>query len=303
MVSFNCVFNEVFLLSANRTFSYTFCLDSIYSVIVDGLFHVQNEQFRVQFRKIFDEKCLSGKQQDTFKDMINVDNPLIQLLLLDKNQDHIKSVLVRNLIELICEKIEMTKEELLNDTFYQPSRSTLTYHGLFDESLITLPIHQKIIEQLSSLRKKWDEEGFLVDDINIWSTLKENDKQIACQIWNLVSKQLQNPTNLQQLINEAIAKIEVINKTLENVTTCIQDFCQDASDQRDYLTHLQQLQEQLNQTTTNSAKISPKIAALKPFADRIKSLTSSTIWQEYLEGKRLIFLRLTFLTHDLFQSI
>lgn len=302
MVSFNCVFNEVLLLNSNRTSSYTFSLDSIYQIIVDGLFHVQNEQFRIQFRKIFDEKCLSGKQQDTFKDMINGDNPLIQLVLIDKKQDHIKSVLVRNLIELICEKIEMTKEELLNETFYEPSNFTFTYLSLFDESLITLPIHMKIIEQLSPVRKKW-EEGFLVTEINKWSTLKENEKQIAFQIWNLVGKYLEKSTHLQQLINEAKAKIKVINKTLENVTKCIQDFCQDASDQRDYLIHLQQLQEQINQTTINSAEISSKVAVLKPFADRIRSLTSSAVWQEYLEGKHLLFLRLTFLTHDLFQSI
>lgn len=293
MASFNCVLNKVFLLECELNFLlYFLFIDSIYTVIADGLFHVQNEEFCAQFRKIFDKICLSGKQQDTFKDMIGTDNPLLQLVFLDNKEDHTKSVLVRSLLELICEKIEMNEEELLSETFYQPSKSTLTYLSLFYKSLIILPIHMKIVKQLSSLRNKWEEEGFLVTEINRWSMLEKNEKQIAIRIWNLIDQYLKSPTHLEQLINEAKVKIEEINEIVDSATKSIQDFCLDTSDQRDHLLHLQQLQEQIHRTRTNSAEISPKIIVLKSFADRTKLRTSPTICQEYPEGTRLLFLRL-----------
>ena len=268
-----------------------FLFDKIYSVIDNGLFHVQNERFRVQFQKTFDSTYLSDKKQNMFKVMTDTNNPLVALIELDRKQTERKSVLVRDLIELICKKITITTKELLKDTFEQPTRSTITYCILFDKSLTTLPIHEKLLDQLHSIWDKWGKDGFLVTEINTWSTLEESDKQIVCQIWNFVAKYLTKSTDLQQLIDQAKRKIEEINKTMENVSLCIKHFCHDAIDQKDYLTNLQDIEKQVNEATTNTATISPKLEELKPFADRIRSLTISSVWQEYLRSKFSSFLR------------
>ena len=253
-------------------------------MITDALFHVQDEQFRCQFGEVFAQKCLCNTQQDDFKNMDNLKNPLVALINLD-SQSHFKSALVRDLMKLICERIDMTKEELLHDTFYDPRKLTLTYMSLFHESLTTLPIHRKIIHQLSRIWEEWEREGFLVSQIDIWGTLDDNRKEIIVQIWDLIQKHLKKTIKFQDLIGKANAKVEDIKKTIENVTLCIRNFCQNAADNDDYLAHLQKLQQQFDQSTTNSAHISSEIEPLKSFADKIAALSSSGVWQEYLKDK------------------
>ena len=259
-------------------------------VIDDGLFLVKNEQFRLEFGKLFDSKYQIEKQQDMFKDINRSGNPLLKLIDLYHRRHPDQSILVCDLIQLICEKIEITKEELLNDTLYQPARSTLTYPILFDQSLKTLPIYKTTISQLESIWKTWDEEGFLVRQIDEWSALEKNEKQLVGEIWKLVGQCSKRPIELQQLLNEAKAKIEEIRETIGNVSLCIENFCQDAYDQKDYSTHIREAQEEINQATTISVSIPTKIVALKPFADRIISLTSSAVWQQYVESKLLFSL-------------
>ncbi len=275
-------------------------LDSIFVVLDDGLFHVENKLFRVQFRKRFDLKYLIDKQQDIFKDIDNEDNPLLKLIELDQRKT-IKSILVRDLIELISEKIEMTKYNLIQDTFYQPNKSTLTYRVLFDQSFVTLQIYIKIIEQLFLKWDEWEAEGFHVMEINSWSALNPNQQQVACQIWNLIGENLGKTMRFEQLIDEAKRKIEDITKTIENVTLCINNYCQDTCDRNYYLTHLQNLRNQLNRTTISYAKISKEIELLKPSADRLQPVFSSCVWQTYfkqnVESKsKLIFLQKWFIT-------
>lgn len=294
-----CFEQNILRNTGSNSFRYPY-LDSILWVIADGLFHVQNVQFRLQFGKIFAEKCLCNVQQDEFKDMISSNNPLVALINLD-SQNHIKSILVRDLMKISCEKIDMTKKELLRDTFYAPSMFTLIYMSLFHESLTTLPIHTKMIDQLSQIWKEWAKDGFLVSDINKWQMLDNNRKEIAIQIWNLVVKHLEETIGFQDLMDTKGAKKGEIKKTIENVTSCIKIFCQDASDQDDYLVLLEELQRQLDQSTRNSARTSSEIEKLKPFADKIAKLSSSAVWQKYLEEKLKTQSKLVFvLGHRLF---
>lgn len=261
---------------------------NIYSVIANSLIHVQNEKFRTQFRNTFDSKVLLDKKK-ILKVMTNTDNPLVALIELDKRQTDRKSILIQDLLELTCEKISITTKELLEHTFEQPTRSSITYYVLFDETLTSLPIHTKLLDQLRFIWEKWGNEGFLVTEINIWCALEESNKQLVRQIWNYVTKYSNKSTDLQQLIDTARAEIEEITKTIENVSLCIKYFCYDATDQIDYLTDLQDIEKQMNEATTKTVKMSPKLQELKPFADRIKPLTESTVWQEYLRSKHSSF--------------
>jgi hypothetical protein len=138
-------------------------------------------------------------------------------------------------------------------------------------------------------------------EINSWSALNPNQQQVACQIWNLIGENLGKTMRFEQLIDEAKRKIEDITKTIENVTLCINNYCQDTCDRNYYLTHLQNLRNQLNRTTISYAKISKEIELLKPSADRLQPVFSSCVWQTYLkqnvESKsKLIFLQKWFRT-------
>ncbi len=222
------------------------------------------------------------KQQDIFKDIYNEDNPLWKLIELDR-RENIKSLLVRDLIGLICEKIQMTKDDLMQDTFYQPTESTLTYWILFDQSFAILPIHITIIKQLILTWQEWEKEGFQIVEIQKWNELKDNQQRIVCQIWNLVGENLEKEIRFQQLINDANRKIQDIIKTKKNVRLCIDNYCQDASDKNRYISHLQDLQNQLDRGTVYSAEVPRDIEVLKTLANLLEPVISSRVWQEYLK--------------------
>jgi hypothetical protein len=134
------------------------------------------------------------------------------------------------------------------------------------------------------LWNEWEKEGCQIRQINHWNNeLNYEQRQIACQIWNLIGEDIGKPIQLERIIEEARRKVQVIIKTVENATLCINDYCQNACDRNDYLTHLQDLRNQLDRATVYSAKVSQKIEIFKPFADRLQPLISSCVWQTYLK--------------------
>ena len=231
---------------------------------------------------MFDLKYLAGKQPAMFKDMNRISNPLATLIQLDFENLN-RSVLVRDLIQLISEKIELTQEELINDTFSRPTKSTLIYLSLFHQSLLTLPIHMKIMEKLSSIWTDWERDGFAMFQIKTWNRLTEEQQQIACEIWNLVGQHLQKPSAFEQLIDRATGRLEEIDKTIEDVRVCVETYCQDASNLEFYITLLQDLRRQFDQQMIYSQKISHEIEAIRISADRLRPIISSVIFRKYLE--------------------
>jgi hypothetical protein len=248
-------------------------------MIEEGFLLVQNELFRTRFREKFDRKYSS----DLYKQINNPDNPLYQLIQIDKKRN-VKSLLVLDLTELICQKIEILKDQLLNETFIQPTRTTFTYTILKEKLFQNLSIRKKILEHLTFLWEEWEKEGFQIGQINHWNNqLNKEQRQIACQIWNLIGENLKKPIQLERIIEEARRKVQDIIKTIENATLCINNYCQDTYDRNDYLTHLQDLRNQLDRATTDSAKVSQNIQLLKSFADRLEPVSSSRTWQKYLK--------------------
>jgi hypothetical protein len=256
---------------------------------------VKNELFRTQFRDKFNQKYLRHQKTDLFKEINNPENPLYQLIQIDK-KGNIKSLLVLDLTELICQKIEIITDELLDETFLHPTRTTFTYVVLKEKFFENLPIRKEIIQHLIYMWEKWEQEGFRFGQVNSWNELKDEQRQIAHQIWNLIGESLGRPIQLGRLSDEAKEKVEDIIKTVGNVASCINNYCQDACDRNDYLTHLQDLRKQLNQATVDSAKISQEIELLKSFTDRLEPVIPSCVWQKYfkqnVEAKsKLIFLQ------------
>jgi hypothetical protein len=252
-------------------------------VIEKGLLLVQNELFRRRLREKFDRKYLCKQEPNLFKQINNPDNPLYQLIQIDRKGD-VKSLLILNLTELICHKIEIKKDELLNETFLRPTRTTFTYAVLNEKLFKNLSIRKEIIEHLISLWNEWEKEGCQIRQINHWNNeLNYDQQQIAGQIWNFIGENIGKPIELEKIIEEARRNVQDIVKTVENATLCINNYCQNACDRNDYLTHLQDLRNQLHRTTVYSAKVSRTIQILKPFADRLEPVISSYVWQTYLK--------------------
>lgn len=236
-------------------------------------------------------KYLAGKQPTLFKDMNRIHNPLVTFMQLNFENSN-KSVLVRDLIQLISDKIEFTQEELINDTFSRPFKSTLIYFSLFHPSLAVLPIHMKIMEKLSSIWSDWKRDGFTLVQIARWNRLTEEQQHIACEIWNFVR---QNRNTLEQMIDRATGRLREIDKSIEEIRVCVETFCQDASDLESYSTLLQDLRSQFDQQMVYSEKIPPEIDAIRTSADRLRPIISSIIFQKHLDhnlefrGKHLLF--------------
>ena len=234
--------------------------------------------------------------------MINENNPLNPLIKL--YEDKHTSLLVHDLIDLICEKIQITEEELISDTFHQQAKSKLVYKVLLDIPLLKSPLHKKMMERCSSIWEKWERDGFYVAVINKWNSLSVPHKHIACQIWDTVQKNLGKTVQFEQLIDKHKRNIDEINKTVENVTLCIRDYCQDAYDQNHYSTHLRTWQNEFAQATTCTIPMSTEIQELKQFADRLGPIPS-TIWQDFLkknlQPESMLFgsFRLTLISNNL----
>lgn len=217
------------------------------------------------------------------KDITNADNPLVVLMKLSKTQKNSKSVLVRDLIKLVCEKIKMTRKELMDDTFEKPKRPTLIYCILFDEAFVTQPVRVTTIEQLSGIWKKWETDGFLVHEISMWNNLARAEQETVCRIWNTVTSHLKSSIEFDRLIEQAKVKIGMIKEMIENVNVCIKELCQNASDRDICRNQLEELEQQLNNLAVNMAIVTPAIEELGIIAGPIKLFISSPHWREYIE--------------------
>ncbi|CAF4875353.1 unnamed protein product, partial [Rotaria socialis] len=79
--------------------------------------------------------------------------------------------------------IEVEDNELLNDTFNNPSRGTFVYLILFDKSLSSLSIHKTIVNRLSQQWTKWEQGTLLASDIRTWENFPKEQKAIFHEIW------------------------------------------------------------------------------------------------------------------------
>lgn len=226
---------------------------------------------------------MNGKQQSAFKDISNKDSLLSELINLDKTENG-ASLLVRSLIELICDQIKtIDKDDLLCETFLYPKESSSTFVILFENMFETLPIRKTIIQQLTLMWNEWETDGFQLDRINNWTELKLEQKQIACKIWNFIGENNGKTIRFEQWIGEARRKIQETLQIKESMTLCLNNHCKDARDKNRYLSHLDDLQRQVDQGTVSSAKIHPDIELLQPFSKVLNQIFMSRVWQYYLK--------------------
>ena len=234
----------------------------------------------MQFTARFANNYASPQQQNLFQELEN-DNGLFSKLIELDEKESAQSMIVRDLIKAMFEKINIKRENLIHDAFNEPTKLTFTYRILFTESLKTLPLHIKTIEQLIILWKEWENDGFYSAEIKTWNELSNEQRQVACQIWNTIGEKTRETIRFEQLIDKTKQRKEQLIKIIESIRLCMNSYCQGASDQIVYQKLLEDIETQLEEKKVLSISIPEKIEEIQPFAERLNSVFSSHVWQNY----------------------
>jgi len=205
------------------------------------------------------------------------------LIRFDKRKKQNGSMLVRDLIQVISDRIEVTKDSLIKETFYQPTKTTFTYVVLFENIFKNLVIREKIIQHLIPFWQEWEKDGFQVEETNTWNRLDTQQRQIVCDIWNVIGESVEKAIPFEQLIDKTRSRMKLIVTIKEDIRLCINNYCQETCDKELFYDRLQKIETQLNQDKVLSIQVPPEIERLKPFADRLNPVFPSLIWQKYLK--------------------
>lgn len=209
-------------------------------------------------------------------------NPLCKLIKRNKLENN-KTPLIYELIELVCDKIDITEKDLMNDTFYEPAKTTFTYKVLFEDFFISLPIYGRIIKKLGLMWEEWEKNGFHAVEVKTWNKLKKRQLKVAEEIWNSVEKSLGKTRCFEQLIDEASKKYQEISQIRENVKLCLDNYCQDTCNKDTYNQHLNSMQKQLDRDRIRSIKVHQDIEILIPIANRLNPIYESNVWRTFLQ--------------------
>ncbi len=254
-------------------------------MIKDSLLDVKNAFFHRQFQKHFKEIYSNCEQQKLFKEITNNKNPLCKLINLDKKAQY-QSMLVHDLIQAVCDEIEVTKDELMDDIFNKPTKLTFTYTVLFEDSFNNVRIRMKIIKQLTSIWEDWEKNSCKVAETQTWNRLKDKQRQIVCDIWTRTEQIAEKIICFEQFINEANRKVQTIIKIKKNIALCINYYCQDACDKNYYFNLLQKLDEEGYQKKVEDIQLPKELSKLKPFADHLTAAIESHAWRNFLEENK-----------------
>jgi hypothetical protein len=243
-----------------------------------------------EFINIFKAKFLKGEltsNKNHLKNLQSHQNPLFHLINIDKQQQR-QNILVNELITLAASLIEINKYEILDNAFYRPSQETLTYSILFDESLNSLPIYTETVKHLHTQWKKWESEGVLANDIWRWKNFTPEQTVVVRKIWTLVTQNAGNKYQFDALFDanhqDMKAKLEMHDK----VVTCLNTYCQQASDNKVYYTAVQEWHNRFERENIKSIKIPKILEDIIPFAEKLNSYANVHSWRTYLNKRTTI---------------
>ena len=204
-------------------------------MIEDALLNVQNESFRKIFRGFYNELYLSKEKPELFKAMLNENNPLLELIELSKKSEH-RSKLIHDLIQTVCDQIEVSKEELSDALFNEPTKETFVYTVLFEDSFDDTSIRNELIKELMAMWENWEQNGCQVAETQTWNRMKDKQRKFTCDVWNRIGKLTGKEISFQSFITGANNKVQTILKVKEDVKICVTFYCRNASDLEEYLT-------------------------------------------------------------------
>jgi len=249
--------------------------------IRDGLLNVKNESFRSIFKAKFFEVYVSKQSESVFRYLNDEKNPLTELIKLDKLSNNKTSSITRDLITVICDQIRtIKKDHILQDTLLHPVKNSLIYVLLFEDAFDNISLRTKIIEDLTSIWKDWEDNGFQLDQINRWAELKL-EQQIVSKIWNFIGEYNKKTTIFEEWISGEKTKVDKIFELTASLTKCLSCYCKDASDQNRYTSLIADLEKKIKAKTNLFAKVHADIEPLREFPPELNPIISLRAWECY----------------------
>ncbi len=218
------------------------------------------------------------------KDIQSQHNPLFHLIRIDKQQNR-QNKLVKDLIGLGTSLIEITEPEILDETFYHPSRETFTYAILFNESLNSFAICRQIINYLNEQWKKWIVEGVLANDVWTWNGLSIEQKIIVRKIWILVTQSTKEKLEFDTVFDANHRDMEAKLEMKEKIVTCLNAYCQHAIDKNLYCKQVREWHQRFQREIIQSIQIPTMLEEIVPFAEKLNPYVNVHSWQVFLNGR------------------
>ena len=257
-------------------------LEDIYQTIENALLSIQNEFFRVKFTKRYQEIVVSEEKVTILKEFTNDRNPLAKLIVLDRKSQY-KSLLIHDLIEALCELIEITKDELLKIIFDKAKGITLIYNVLMEESFSTIPIREQIIKDLLSIWTDWETDNFQIEETQIWIGLKPDKRQIICDIWERIGEIVGKNISFESLITEADRKFQTVLNIRNNIKKCILHYCTNSPDLQHYIDLISRLDENVNQRSVETFQLPDELIAIQDYTKYLNTFIESNAWRNFLK--------------------
>ncbi len=262
-------------------------------MLADDLHTIRNARFIDAFESYFARDQLVNFKA-RIKEM-HIDNPLFLLMNISKQQKQ-QNTLVNHLIALAASMIEINTSEIIHDTFTHPSRQTCIYVILFDESLSSVSIRQQIIKCLNEQWTKWKEGDMLITDVWTWRNFSNEETSIVREIWTLMAETTGEQYQFDELFNAAYVNLELKLEMMNNVVTCLNTYCQKATDKNSYETMIDQWNEGLERNNMRSIEFPTVVDKIIPYAKKINPYAEARAWRAFLNtqteenGKILIII-------------
>ena len=121
----------------------------------------------------------------------------------------------------------------------------------------------------------------------IWRKKHYYPEQEYCfnKIWETVGKHSGKKYQIGVLFDDAQKNMMEKTKTKEKITTCLNDYCNQAIDKQTYLDLLSILQNQIEQSWIKEIRISPELKQLVPFVEQLIPFSNAHAWQQYYKNQ------------------
>lgn len=221
-----------------------------------------------------------------------IHNPLITLIELYQRTEAIP--LVQRLLRICCDLIEIERDELLRNTFKEPTDRTLTYVVLFENCFTEMPLRLNILNQLTSLWNDWEQNGLKSTQIRHWQNLTRDQRYYFNKIWNIVGKFAKKNYTVDRLFDRQYQEMLQKIKMKEKIVTCLNAYCSEGIDKLNYMRLLERMQRQIDEATVQKIIVPSELETLVPFADRLSHISKSNAWMNFyinqLNGKHSLLI-------------
>ncbi|CAF1081188.1 unnamed protein product [Adineta ricciae] len=237
---------------------------------------VQSPKFLNAFKLKYKTNVLNA-YKDSFKELENPANPLHILKRFDDKTKYQNGIL-RELIEMACEDIQIEDDEILQDVFYKPDSQSFTYSAIFLPSFKTTRIRQYIVDRLLVLSTSWEEKGMQLNDLSTWNNYTEQQRAVALEVWAHIGEVSSKKFEMNTLINKENDNLKKKLQITEMISSCIDIYCSNATDKQHYKDLLKNIDNSFVNQTIRSIAISEEMEKIVPIAQRLDPYSKSNVW-------------------------